>query len=150
MSFVATKNIAEASKERVWNEDYSLVVTEKGKCLITFPIWPYAAESVDLSIGLIAILLDRGIRFNEAYIRPSDCRYEEDPNPKELVFEFDRRHAKRIRAIEKEYLTQDVMIEAKVMSEFIVFILNYIGTKIDVDGLISEYKTLLKEGKKRG
>ncbi len=114
------------SKEESY-KDYSYVVEENGKCLLAFPMWPYSKDSFDVKIGRIAVLLNEEIFSSDVYIRKSKWVYENDSNPQELVYEFDKKYTKKIKDIEKAYILGKIKIEAGLMSELMVFLINYVG-----------------------
>jgi hypothetical protein len=127
----------------------SLVEEEKGKCLIFFPLIPLSQKEdfcdgflgyLQEPLGLVAILVGHKIDFNILYIRPSkkcicsncfDC-------DKELVFEYDKKHTKEIKKIEKAYFGRKIRIEAVKMTQLLLNIVNMITIKRTA--LISLYK----------
>ena len=123
----------------VWPEDESLVKIEEGKCLIVKPTWPYSRESLDDSLGLIAVLLLNGIyKTKNEYIRPSTTVYENDKHPEELVFEFDKKYTEKIKKIEIAYHMGKSEICAIDMCRALLTVLSSLGVT-NPKHLVSKY-----------
>lgn len=135
------KKVKTKSSFKKWPKDESLVEVEKGKCLIVKPTWPYNRENLDESWGLIAVILCNGISTTkDAYIRPSTTVYENDKNPEELVFEFDKKYTKRIKKIEEDYNEGRGKICPIDMCSALLSIITYSGVT-NPKSLVSNYKS---------
>jgi hypothetical protein len=111
-----SKNKKKVLSEITWGNGLSLVEEKKDKCLIVFPMCPYGTWDEDL--GLIAILLKYGIY--GSYVKPSDS----NKYPEEIVFEYAKKHSKKIKSIEKAYFKHKISIDAKDMSMLLMLIIN--------------------------
>ena len=90
----------------MWGEDYSLVEKRNGKCVVSFPIYDRCPSHVDGDLGLISVIMLKGI-------------YYTDFNTKnqEVIYEFPKQYMKKIKAIEKAYFAHKIKIDAKSVTE---------------------------------
>jgi hypothetical protein len=129
---IKTKNKINKNKTAVSHADdlgdgMILIKEEKGKCLVIFPIWPHARDAFDGDLGFIAILMMKGINYNDVCVRTSEIVYEDDQDPEELVYTFDNKYTKKIKAIEKAWFAHKIKVDAKSMSDFIMYQVNYLS-----------------------
>ena len=80
------------------------------------------------------------INFDDVYIRPSECIEDNYGDPGEVVFEFNKKHTKKIKSIEKAYFLHKIPIEAKGMASLLMSVVNDLEPKNWREGLISRYK----------
>lgn len=115
-----------------WTNENSLTSVEKNKCLMLFDIWPYSRDVLDDRLGIIAVLMYKGIMFNldSPYIRPSDIVWENDETPEEIVFEYSKKDVNKIKEIEKAYHLGKIQIDPiKVLVNMIYIINTYFSIK---------------------
>ncbi len=128
-------------------DGFTMVEEEKGKCLIAFPMYLDGEVFCDENLGLIAILLQHNIVFDNVYIRLAENMLDEYDDPGEVVFEFNKKHTNEIRSVEKAYFEHKILIDAQEMSLRLMFVIDNLEswrTK-----LISEYEKISKKGKKK-
>jgi hypothetical protein len=107
--------------------DIGLVDVRGGKCLVHFPTNYYSQGSFDGDLGLIAVLIMKGIDYEEVNYK----------DPYEVVYEFLKKDAKKIRAIQAAYFNHTIKVEAKEMSDLTISLVNDIvptGEKYNFSG----------------
>ncbi|HEY4515876.1 MAG TPA: hypothetical protein VJH67_01660 [Candidatus Paceibacterota bacterium] len=114
----------------VWTDECSLVEVEKNKCTINFPDAEYVKDAFDEDLGLIAVLIREGIYFGKVYRKNSGFTYENGQRGTEIVYEFKKNQAKKIKEVEKAYFTGRIKIEAVEMSRLLIIaVINYFDPK---------------------
>ena len=66
----------------------------------------------------------------------------------ELIYEFDKKYTKEIKATERDYFAGKIKTDAKTMSDFIMYEINYLSPKGWREGLTIK-KTKAKVVKKK-
>lgn len=112
-----------------WGEGENSLVSEKnGKCLISFPIQEWASDAIDGDLGLIAALWFKKIHNTNIRIRPAGV-WEGGRKAEALIYEFDKKNTKEIKATERDYFAGKIKTDAKTMSDLIMYEINYLSPK---------------------
>ena len=107
---VVNANVADKKKikrdllKKKWREECSFVEEESGKCLIIFESpEKLKKENLYRDVGLIAILMFEKIMYDSVYKRKSKSVSGKGVWVNEIVYEYDKKHIKKIKEIEIEY-----------------------------------------------
>ncbi|OGJ54779.1 hypothetical protein A2880_03330 [Candidatus Peribacteria bacterium RIFCSPHIGHO2_01_FULL_49_38] len=99
-----------------WRKDWSLVGQRRGKCVVWIPRNPYSdSRLIDRDFGLIAILW-----MNRIFGDPASGV----DTTEESIYEYDKKHTKRIVLIERAYLAGKIQVDAHEMSNRLILYIN--------------------------